>query len=94
MLLYRLWRDNYFKSQANNAHVVYFETGQYNVPDIETNRLVLFIQSLKDTFKSSVYLFMVLQMIEAQIITTLLYPKTELMLLKKYFQDLGLMTTL
>ena len=34
--------------QANNAHVVYFETGKYNVPDIETNRLVLFIKSLKD----------------------------------------------
>ena len=36
-------------AQANNAHVVYFETGKYNVPDIETNRLVLFIKSLKDT---------------------------------------------
>ena len=36
------------QSQTNNAHVVYFETGQYNVPDIETNRLVLFIQSLKN----------------------------------------------
>ena len=35
-------------AQANNAHVVYFETGKYNVPDIETNRLVLFIKSLKD----------------------------------------------
>ena len=37
------------QAQANNAHVVYFETGKYNVPDIETNRLVLFIKSLKDT---------------------------------------------
>ena len=36
------------QAQTNNAHVVYFDTGQYNVPDIETNRLVLFIQSLKD----------------------------------------------
>ena len=36
------------QAQANNAHVVYFETGKYNVPDIETNRLVLFIKSLKD----------------------------------------------
>jgi flagellar motor protein MotB len=35
-------------SQTNNAHVVYFETGKYNVPEIETNRLVLFVQSLKD----------------------------------------------
>ena len=36
------------QAQTNNTHVVYFDTGQYNVPDIETNRLVLFIQSLKD----------------------------------------------
>ena len=36
------------QAQANNAHVVYFETGKYNVPDIETNRLVLFIKNLKD----------------------------------------------
>ena len=36
------------QAQANNAHVVYFETGKYNVPNIETNRLVLFIKSLKD----------------------------------------------
>ena len=36
------------QAQTNNAHVVYFETGKYNVPDIETNRLVLFIKSLKD----------------------------------------------
>ena len=36
------------QAQVNNAHVVYFETGKYNVPDIETNRLVLFIKSLKD----------------------------------------------
>lgn len=36
------------QAQTNNAHVVYFETGKYNVPDIETNRLVMFIKSLKD----------------------------------------------
>ena len=35
-------------SQADNTHVVYFETGQFDVPQIEKNRLVLFIQSLKD----------------------------------------------
>ena len=35
-------------SQADNKHVVYFETGQFDVPQIEKNRLVLFIQSLKD----------------------------------------------
>ena len=34
-------------SQTSSAHVVYFETGKYNVPDIESNRLVLFVQSLK-----------------------------------------------
>ena len=36
------------QAQTGNTHVVYFETGQYEVPEIETNRLVLFIQSLKD----------------------------------------------
>lgn len=36
------------QAQTNNSHVVYFETGQYIVPGIETNRLVLFIQGLKD----------------------------------------------
>jgi outer membrane protein OmpA-like peptidoglycan-associated protein len=35
-------------AQTENTHVVYFETGQFNVPEIEKNRLVLFIQSLKD----------------------------------------------
>lgn len=35
-------------SQTNNTHVVYFETGRFNVPEIEKNRLILFIQSLKD----------------------------------------------
>lgn len=35
-------------AQTDNTHVVYFETGQFDVPQIETNRLVLFIQSLKD----------------------------------------------
>ena len=34
--------------QTGNSHVVYFETGKYEVPEIETNRLVLFIQGLKD----------------------------------------------
>jgi len=36
------------QAQTGNTHVVYFETGQFDVPQIETNRLVLFIQSLKD----------------------------------------------
>ena len=47
------------QAQANNAHVVYFETGKYNVPDIETNRLVLFIKSLKDNLieRISIYGF-------------------------------------
>ena len=36
------------QAQTDNTHVVYFETGQFDVPQIETNRLVLFIQSLKD----------------------------------------------
>jgi outer membrane protein OmpA-like peptidoglycan-associated protein len=36
------------QAQTDNRHVVYFETGQFEVPQIETNRLVLFIQSLKD----------------------------------------------
>ena len=36
------------QAQTGNTHVVYFETGQYEVPEIETNRLVMFIQSLKD----------------------------------------------
>ena len=35
-------------SQQDNTHIVYFETGQFEVPQIEKNRLVLFIQSLKD----------------------------------------------
>jgi outer membrane protein OmpA-like peptidoglycan-associated protein len=35
-------------SQPDNTHIVYFETGQFEVPQIEKNRLVLFIQSLKD----------------------------------------------
>jgi hypothetical protein len=35
-------------SQTSSTHVVYFETGKYNVPEIESNRLVLFVQSLKD----------------------------------------------
>ena len=38
---------NVAQGQSDNTHVVYFETGQYNVPEIETNRLVLFVQSLK-----------------------------------------------
>lgn len=39
---------NVAQAQSDNTHVVYFETGQYNVPEIETNRLILFVQSLKD----------------------------------------------
>ena len=39
---------NLSQAQTNNTHVVYFETDQFDVPQIETNRLVLFIQSLKD----------------------------------------------
>jgi|TARA_B110000971_G_scaffold91476_1_gene94128 outer membrane protein OmpA-like peptidoglycan-associated protein len=39
---------NLSQAQTGNTHVVYFETGQFDVPQIETNRLVLFIQSLKD----------------------------------------------
>ena len=36
------------QAQTGNTHVVYFETDQFDVPQIETNRLVLFIRSLKD----------------------------------------------
>jgi outer membrane protein OmpA-like peptidoglycan-associated protein len=36
------------QGQSQDSHVVYFDTGQYDVPVIETNRLVLFIQELKD----------------------------------------------
>ena len=39
---------NVAHAQTGNSHVVYFETGKYEVPEIEANRLVLFIQSLKD----------------------------------------------
>ena len=39
---------NTISAQTDNTHVVYFETGQFRVPEIETNRLVLFVQSLKD----------------------------------------------
>ena len=38
----------FLQGQSQDSHVVYFDTGQYNVPVIETNRLVLFIQELKD----------------------------------------------
>ena len=38
----------FIKGQSQDSHVVYFDTGQYDVPVIETNRLVLFIQELKD----------------------------------------------
>ena len=38
----------FVKGQSQDSHVVYFDTGQYDVPVIETNRLVLFIQELKD----------------------------------------------
>ena len=39
---------NVSEAQKGNTHVVYFETGQFDVPEIETNRLLLFIRSLKD----------------------------------------------
>ena len=39
---------NTLQAQTTNTHVVYFETGKFNVTEIEVNRLVLFIQSLKD----------------------------------------------
>ncbi|MDB4094020.1 OmpA family protein [Flavobacteriaceae bacterium] len=39
---------NTLQAQTTNTHVVYFETGRFNVTEIEVNRLVLFIQSLKD----------------------------------------------
>jgi outer membrane protein OmpA-like peptidoglycan-associated protein len=39
---------NMTHAQTDNTHVVYFKTGLFNVPEIEKNRLVLFIQSLKD----------------------------------------------
>lgn len=39
---------NVAHAQTGNSHVVYFETGKFKVPEIEANRLVLFIQSLKD----------------------------------------------
>jgi outer membrane protein OmpA-like peptidoglycan-associated protein len=48
LVIILFWAGQLLQAQANNAHVVYFETGKYNVPDIETNRLVLFIKSLKD----------------------------------------------
>tara|TARA_B110000003_G_scaffold150126_1_gene151025 strand:- start:13322 stop:14152 length:831 start_codon:yes stop_codon:yes gene_type:complete len=38
----------FIQGQPQDSHVVYFDTGQYDVPVIETNRLVLFIQELKD----------------------------------------------
>ena len=38
----------FIQGQSQDSHVVYFDTGQYDVPVIETNRLVLFIQELKD----------------------------------------------
>ena len=42
------WVGQLIPAQTSNAHVVYFETAQYSVPDIETNRLVLFIQGMRD----------------------------------------------
>ena len=45
-LLFLLMSVGY--AQTGNTHVVYFETGEFEVPEIEKNRLVLFIQSLKD----------------------------------------------
>ena len=38
----------FIQGQSQDSHVVYFDTGQYDVHVIETNRLVLFIQELKD----------------------------------------------
>ena len=42
------WVGQLLPAQTSNTHVVYFETAQYSVPDIETNRLVLFIQGMRD----------------------------------------------
>tara|TARA_B110000037_G_scaffold48764_1_gene59881 strand:- start:3394 stop:4224 length:831 start_codon:yes stop_codon:yes gene_type:complete len=39
---------NAVSAQTDNTHVVYFETGKFEVPEIEKNRMVLFVQSLKD----------------------------------------------
>ena len=39
---------NLLSAQPKSTHVVYFETGKYVVPEIEKNRLVLFVQGLKD----------------------------------------------
>lgn len=39
---------NTVSAQTDNTHVVYFETGKFEVPEIEKNRMVLFVQSLKD----------------------------------------------
>ena len=39
---------NTVSAQTDNSHVVYFETGKFEVPEIEKNRMVLFVQSLKD----------------------------------------------
>ena len=39
---------NLLSAQPNSTHIVYFETGKHVVPEIETNRLVLFVRGLKD----------------------------------------------
>ena len=39
---------NTLQAQTTSTHEVYFETGKFEVTEIEVNRLVLFIQSLKD----------------------------------------------
>ena len=39
---------NTLQAQTTSTHEVYFETGKFNVTEIEVNRLVLFIQNLKD----------------------------------------------
>jgi len=39
---------NTLHAQTSSTHEVYFETGKYNVTEIEVNRLVLFVQGLKD----------------------------------------------
>ncbi|MDA8850268.1 OmpA family protein [Flavobacteriaceae bacterium] len=46
LLLYLL--INTVSAQTDNTHVVYFETGKFEVPEIEKNRMVLFVQSLRD----------------------------------------------
>lgn len=39
---------NMLQAQTVSTHVVYFETDKFEVPEIETNRLILFVQSFKN----------------------------------------------